>query len=109
MVMKSRLGMSLFLAVGVLAGLVAMPHPVFADVKVRIYVPAPPPPPPAEVIGVAPSHRHGWVAGYHRWDGKAYMWVPGHWAVKPRARAKWVPGYWDRHQRGWYWVDGHWR
>jgi len=107
--MRSRLGLSFLLAVATLAGLVATPHPVFADVRVRVYVPVPPPPAPVEVVGVAPSHRHAWVPGYHRWDGRAYVWVPGRWAVRPRSRARWVPGHWDRHQRGWYWVEGRWR
>ena len=107
--MKNRLGMSLVLAALAMAGLVSIPRPVLADVKVRVYVPSPPPAPPAEVIGVAPSHRHAWVPGFHRWDGKAYVWVPGHFALKPRARAVWVPGHWERNPHGWYWVDGHWR
>lgn len=107
--MKNRVGMSLILAAVALAALVATPHPVFADVKVRVYVPSPPPPPPAEVVGVAPSHRHVWVPGFHRWDGAAYAWVPGRWALRPHARAKWAPGHWERHHRGWYWIEGHWR
>jgi hypothetical protein len=107
--MKVRLGLSFFLAALVLVGLVVTPSTALGDVKVRVYVPAPPPPPVPEVIGVAPSHRHAWVPGYHRWEGGAYVWVPGHWAVRPRARARWVPGHWDRHSRGWYWVDGRWR
>jgi hypothetical protein len=107
--MKSKSGLSFFLAALVLAGLVAAPHAVLADVRVRVYVPVPPPPAPREVIGVAPSHRHAWVNGYHRWDGHAYVWVPGRWAVRPHARARWAPGHWERHQRGWYWVDGRWR
>ena len=107
--MKSRPGLIFFLAVLVPGGLIATPHAAFADVKVRVYVPDPPPSPPVEVIGVAPSHRYAWVPGFHRWDGKAYVWVPGHWAVKPPSRAKWVPGHWERHQRGWYWVEGLWR
>ena len=107
--MRFRLGLSFLLAAVTLAGLVAMPDPAYADVKVRVYVPVAPPVAPSEVIGVAPSHRHVWIAGYHRWDGAAYVWVPGHWALRPRARAKWVPGRWARHERGWYWVDGHWR
>ena len=107
--MKSRLGWSFLLSAVVLAGLVVMPQAVLADVKVRIYAPAPPPPPPVEVVGVAPSHRHVWIPGYHRWENRAYVWVPGRWALRPRARAKWVPGRWDRHTKGWYWVEGRWR
>ena len=108
--MKVRLGLSFFLAGLVLVGLVVTPATASADVKVRVYVPAPPPPPVREVIGVAPSHRHAWVPGYHRWEGGAYVWVPGHWAVRPRARARWSPGHWERGgRRGWYWVEGRWR
>ena len=107
--MKSRFGVSFLLAAAVLAGLLVTPHTVLADAKVRMYVPAPPPNPRAEVIGVAPSGRHGWVGGFHRWDGKNYVWVPGHWTVRPRARVKWSPGHWERDHRGWYWIEGAWR
>lgn len=109
MSMKSKRLLSFLLAAGVAVSLIAIPNPVFADVKVRIYVPVPPPPPLVEVAGTAPSRRHAWIAGYHRWDGGAYVWVPGHWALRPRPRAVWVPGHWARHRRGHYWVDGHWR
>ena len=108
--MSRRRGLSLVLSGLVLAGLLAVPVSVFADVKVvRVYVPAPPPPPQVEVVGVAPSPGHAWLAGYHRWDGRAYVWVPGHWDVRPRPRAAWVKGRWRHHPRGWYWVEGHWR
>ena len=108
--MKIRSGLSIILAAIVMAGLVVLPQTASAQVRVRVYAPGPPPAPPAEVIGVAPSHRHAWVNGYHRWDGHAYVWVPGRWAVRPRARAHWAPGHWERGgRRGWYWVEGHWR
>jgi len=107
--MNGKRGLSFFLFGVVLAGLLVMPSSVFADVKVRVYVPAPPPPPQVEVVGVAPSRRHVWIAGYHQWDGRAYVWVPGHWNLRPRARAVWVKGHWSHHPRGWYWVEGHWR
>ena len=109
MTRKSGGGLAILLAGLVLVGLVAMPDPVIADVKVRVYVPVPPPPPPAEVVGVAPSRRHVWIPGYHRWDGTAHVWVPGHWVLRPRARAHWVAGQWARHHRGYYWIEGHWR
>ena len=107
--MKFRPGLGFLLSAVVLAALVVLPQPVFGDVKVRVYAPVPPPPPPHEAVGVAPSHRHVWIPGYHRWEDKAYVWVPGHWNLRPRARAKWVPGHWDRHRNGWFWVEGHWR
>jgi len=59
---------------------------------------------------VAPSRRHIWIAGYHRWDGNAYVWVPGRWELPPAHRRAWVRGHWVHERRnGWYWVDGHWR
>lgn len=105
--MSGRRGSSLLLCGFVLAGFLAMPASALADV--RIYVPLPPPPPRVEVIGVAPSPGHVWVAGFHRWDGKAHVWVPGHWIVRPHAHAVWVKGHWKHHARGYYWVEGHWR
>jgi hypothetical protein len=109
MTRRNRRGLAFLLAGLVLAGLVAMPNPVIADVKVRVYVPLAPPPPPVEVVGVAPSRRHVWIAGYHRWDGRAHVWVPGHWVVRHRARAHWKAGHWARHRRGYYWIEGRWR
>lgn len=75
----------------------------------RVYVRVGPPAPIVEVRPVAPGPRYAWVQGYHRWDGRAYLWVPGRWAVPPRASAAWVPGRWVHERRGYYWVDGHWR
>jgi hypothetical protein len=106
--MNKKLGLSLPLAAWVLAGSL-MSSNLSAGVHVRVYVPAPPPPPVVEVVGVAPGPRHVWIAGYHRWDGRAYVWVPGRWVVRPRARTVWVAGHWAQHRRGWYWVRGHWR
>ena len=109
--MNGKRGMAFLLSSLMLASLLVLPQSAFGDVKVRVYVPSPPPPAPVEVIGVAPSPRHVWIAGYHRWDGdgRAYVWVPGHWEVGPRPRAVWIRGHWSHHRRGWYWVEGHWR
>ena len=76
-----------------------------AQIVVRIG----PPPPVHEEIGVAPHPGWVWQAGYHRWDGGAYVWVPGHWAEPPRPHAHWVPGHWDHRGGGYVWVEGHWR
>ena len=76
----------------------------------RVYVRVAPPAPVVETVVVRPSARHVWVAGYHRWDGRAYVWVPGAWVVPPANHHAWVPGHWVHHgAEGWYWVDGHWR
>jgi hypothetical protein len=75
----------------------------------RMYVVVAPPPPIVEARIVAPGPGYVWVAGYHRWDGRAYVWMPGAWMRPPRARAAWVPAHWERERRGWYFVEGHWR
>lgn len=75
----------------------------------RVYVSVAPPAPIAEVRVVAPGPGYVWVGGFHRWDGKAYAWVPGRWALPPHGHAAWVAGHWKHHAHGWYWVDGHWK
>ena len=75
----------------------------------RVYVVVAPPPPIVEARVVAPGPGHRWIAGYHRWDGRAYVWVPGAWVIPPRPRAVWVPAHWVRERRGWYFVEGRWR
>ena len=75
----------------------------------RVYVKVAPPAPIAEIRVVAPGPGYAWVGGFHRWDGKAYVWVPGRWALPPRAGGVWVAGHWKKHAHGWYWVEGHWR
>ena len=74
-----------------------------------VYVRVGPPAAVAEVAPCAPGPRYVWIAGYQRWNGRAYVWVPGRWAMPPRARAAWVPARWVHERRGWYFVEGHWR
>jgi len=78
-----------------------------AQVVVRIG----PPERPHEVIP-PPPHEHpdwAWHAGYHRWDGNRYVWVPGYYVEPPHPHARWVDGHWDHHGEGYVWVEGHWR
>ena len=107
--MKRKVGLSFLLAAVVAAAFLAAPSPVFADVKIRVYVPAPPPPPVAEVVTVAPSAEHVWIGGYHRWEGGAYVWVPGHYVVRPHHKHHRTAGHWAHSHKGYYWVDGHWK
>ena len=58
---------------------------------------------------VAPSARHVWIGGYHRWDGHAYVWVPGRWEVPPRERAVWVAPRWEHRNGSYVFVEGRWR
>jgi hypothetical protein len=75
----------------------------------RAYVRVGPPAPIVETRLVAPGPGYVWIAGYHRWNGATYAWVPGRWERPPRPRAVWVAGHWIQERRGWYFVDGHWR
>jgi len=75
----------------------------------RVYVEVAPPAAVVEVRTVAPGPHHVWIEGYHRWDGRAYAWVPGRWELPPAHYSAWVAGHWVHHEHnGWYWVEGHW-
>ncbi len=80
------------------------------DTAAVVYeAPPPPPPPPPEVITVSPGPDYYWVGGYHRWSGRAYVWVPGHYERRPYRSARYYPGHWERYGRGHVWVEGRWR
>jgi hypothetical protein len=79
-----------------------------AEAGARVYVRIGP---PAPIVEVRPAAVHGrvWIAGYHRWNGHAYVWTPGRWTAPPRGRAVWVAPRWVHDRRhGWYFVAGHW-
>jgi hypothetical protein len=80
-----------------------------APPRERVYVRVAPPPARVEVVGRSPGPGYVWVKGYYRWNGAAYRWVPGHWAVRERGARAWVAGRWAHDRYGWYWVEGHWR
>ena len=68
--------------------------------------------PPAAIVEtrpVRPGPNHIWIGGYHRWDGHAYVWVPGQWELPPRPHAHWVARRWVRRHGGWVMVGGYWR
>jgi WXXGXW repeat (2 copies) len=94
------------LAFGFLMWLTACggPHP-----RAVVYVGAPPPALIAEAPGPAPGPGLVWIAGYHSWNGSAYVWVPGRWEHPPAGRHAWVRGQWIHGGRGWYWREGRWR
>jgi hypothetical protein len=84
-------------------------HP--AEPGGTVVAPVAPPPPRAEMPpSPPPRHEHyDWQPGYWRWNGRAYVWVPGHYAQRPHRMAVWVPGHWQRRQGGWIWIPGHWQ
>ena len=77
-----------------------------AEVIVNV---APPPPVSTAVIGVVPGPRYVWIPGYHRWDGRGYVWVGGRWVPPPRAGAVWVHPHWAARRGGYVFVPGRWR
>ena len=76
-----------------------------AEVVVRVG----PPRPRIERRLVRPGAGYAWVGGFHRWDGRAYVWVPGRWELPPRERAVWIAPRWERRRYGYRFVDGRWR
>jgi WXXGXW repeat (2 copies) len=76
-----------------------------AQIVVRI---GPPPPRPVEVV---PAPREGfvWVPGYHRWNGRRYVWVGGAYRRPVHRGAAWVPGEWREERGGHVWHRGYWR
>jgi hypothetical protein len=56
-----------------------------------------------------PSSKHVWIAGYHRWDGNAYVWEAGRYEVPPREHAVWVAPRWEHRRDGYVFVEGRWK
>ena len=75
----------------------------------EIVVKAAPPRAIVEKRAPAPSHDHVWIAGYHRWDGHAYVWEPGRWELPPRPHAVWVAPRWEHRNGGYVFVAGFWK
>jgi hypothetical protein len=76
-----------------------------ADVVVKVA-------PPRAIVehrSARPSPRHVWIAGYHRWDGHAYVWEPGRWEIPPREHAVWVAPRWEHRNGGYVFVEGRWK
>lgn len=93
------------LLIGSAFGLLLSAGTLCAEVVVRVGPPAP----IVERPIARPGPDHVWIAGYHRWDGNAYVWVPGRWELPPRPHARWVAHRWVRRHGGWVMVEGHWR
>jgi len=88
----------------VLAGGLVLPIAA-ADVVVKIA----PPHAIVERRGPPPGAGYVWIDGYHRWDGNAYVWVPGRWELPPAGHHHWVAHRWVHRDGGWALVEGHWR
>ena len=97
--------LSRFLSLAVLTGMLIVP---ISEARTRIYLQIGPPPIVVEQRPVLVRPGYVWQSGYHRWDGRRYVWASGVWARAPYRRAVWVPGRWVQERRGYYWIDGHW-
>jgi hypothetical protein len=86
----------------------AIPPPPPGEVVVE-YDPPPPPPAEVEVVPVTPGPEFIWIGGYHRWNGRHYVWIPGHYDRRPHEGARWEHGHWEGRGRGHVWVEGRWR
>lgn len=77
----------------------------------QIHIRIGPPPPEREVIPPPPREHRDWVwhAGYHRYEGNHYVWVPGSYVEPPHRGARWVPGHWAHRGGEYVFVEGHWR
>src|ERR1700747_1650272 len=53
----------------------------FAPSCAQVIVHVAPPPVVVERPGPPPRAGYTWVGGYHRWDGRGYVWVPGHYVM----------------------------
>ena len=62
-----------------------------------------------ETRPVAPGPGYVWVGGYHRWNGHAYVWVPGSWGRPPHPGWLWVEHRWEERNGRWVFVKGRWR
>ena len=82
-----------------------------ANAGAQVHITIGPPAPPHEVIPAPPPEHRDWAwhAGYHRWDGRAYVWVPGAYEQPPHPHAHWVDGHWAHRGGGYVWIEGHWR
>ena len=93
-------------AIAALLALTLLPVASFAT---QIIVNVGPPAPIVERPGPPPAAGLMWIAGYHRWDGAHYVWVPGRWERPPHRGAHWVAHRWVHHRHNWEFREGHWR
>jgi hypothetical protein len=80
----------------------------YSSAQVEVVVRARPPM-PHYVRVQAPTPRHIWIEEEWEPRGGAYAFVGGHWALPPHPGWIWVPGHWRVRPRGEAWVPGHWR
>jgi hypothetical protein len=93
----------------VMALLLAIRAPAFAEVSVGVSVSVGPPAMPVYDQPPCPADGYVWTPGYWAWDPPTagYYWVPGTWVVAP-AGMLWTPGYWGWRGGFYVWHHGYW-
>jgi len=93
----------------ILSGLLAIGLGIGAAQAADIVVKLKPPALKIEKHPARPGPEYVWVGGYHKWDGNAYVWVPGEWQKPPREHAVWVAPRWEHRGDGYVFVEGRWK
>jgi hypothetical protein len=68
-----------------------------------------PPQPVVERRPSRPSPGHIWIDGYWDWNGRRYVWEPGHWAIPPHEHAVWVAPRYEKDEKGYRYTPGRWQ
>jgi hypothetical protein len=98
---------SLFLAVAIVAPMLALPV-AQAHAGVFISVAIAPPVLPVYVQPPLPAPGYIWTPGYWAYGDAGYYWVPGVWVMPPRMGVLWTPGYWGFAGGFYGWHPGYW-
>jgi hypothetical protein len=93
----------------ILAGLLGISIGIGTAAAAEVVVNIAPPRAVVEHRPHAPGPHYAWIGGYHRWDGRAYVWVSGRWERPPREHAVWVAPRWHHRGGHWVFVEGRWR
>ena len=80
-----------------------MPVASYAQVVVRVGPPAP----IVETRPVRPGPEFEWIAGYHRWDGARYVWVPPETSRRRVEDRPFVQGHYVWRGGAWTWTPSH--
>jgi hypothetical protein len=65
------------------------------------------PPPRVETVPRPPGPNVVWEPGQWHWNGRDYVWLPGHYVERAPGR-HWEPGHWVLEGRNWVWLPGRW-
>lgn len=76
---------------------------------VRLSPSAPPQAPFEERLAPEEPLRQIWRKGYWDYDGKEFVWVPGHFIYRPDPTASWTSDRWEKRSFGWAFVPGFWQ